>query len=222
MRPCACREPHPLKRVVLTGGPGAGKTAVLDAVRESMCQHVVVLPEAAGIVFGGGFPRAGREGVRRAAQRAIFFVQRELESAGESENPAIELCDRGTVDGAAYWPGPDTLWSSVGVVRLDELARYDLAIHLRTPSAAQGYARTNPLRLETAADAARIDDRIAREWDGHPHVFVVDATEEFVVKAERVLELIRSALPPCCRSHPVRPPTAPTCPARTRAEEVIA
>lgn len=29
MRPCACREPHPLKRVVLTGGPGAGKTAVL-------------------------------------------------------------------------------------------------------------------------------------------------------------------------------------------------
>jgi predicted ATPase len=136
MKPCACREPHPLKRVVLTGGPGAGKTAVLELIRQSLCEHVVVLPEAAGIVFGGGFPRTQSVPVRSAAQRAIFFVQRELEAAAGSTNPAIVLCDRGTVDGAAYWPGPDTLWSSVGVTRADEIARYDTVIHLRTPAAA--------------------------------------------------------------------------------------
>jgi predicted ATPase len=210
MKSCACREPHPLKRVVLTGGPGAGKTAVLELIRQSLCEHVVVLPESAGIVFGGGFPRTESVPVRCAAQRAIFFVQRELEAAVGSANPAIVLCDRGTVDGAAYWPGPDTLWSSVGVTRADALARYDTVIHLRTPSLAHGYDRANPLRLETPEDAARIDERIALEWDGHPRVFVVEATDDFVVKARLALDLVRAELPVCCRAHPVRMPTAPT------------
>ena len=222
MRECACRELHPLKRVVLTGGPGAGKTAVLDAIRESVCEHVVVLPEAAGVVFGGGFPRAPREGVRRAAQRAIFFVQRELESAAESENPAIELCDRGTVDGAAYWPGPDTLWSSLGMDRTEELRRYDAVIHLRTPTTLQGYVRTNPLRLESAADALRIDERIRLAWDGHRRVFVVDASADFVVKATQVIALVRAELPPCCRTHPVRLPKPTSSPVIRREQEVTA
>ena len=203
MRPCACREPHPLRRVVLTGGPGAGKTAVLELIKRSLCEHVVVLPEAASIVFGGGFPRSSDAHVLRAAQRAIFFVQRELEAAAEAGNPAIVLCDRGTVDGAAYWPGPDTLWSSVGVARTSELTRYDAVVHLRPPSAEQGYDRTNPLRIETPTDAALVDRRIALEWDGHPRVFLVEPTEEFVVKARLALDVVRAELPPCCRTHSV-------------------
>jgi len=192
---------------VLTGGPGAGKTAVLELLRQAMCEHVVVLPESAGIVFGGGFPRRTDDASRRAAQRAIFFVQRELEAAAEGANPAILLCDRGTVDGAAYWPGPDTLWSSVGVSRLTELARYDVVVHLRTPTSAQGY-HTDAHRIETAEEAARVDERIALEWDGHPRVLVVDATTDFVTKVRLALDLVRDELPPCCRTHPVHVPGA--------------
>ena len=106
MRVCDCTGPHVKRRVVLTGGPGAGKTAILELVRQSFCEHVKILPESAGIVFGGGFPRDGRLEFRRAAQRAIFYVQRELEEAADADNPALVLCDRGTVDGGAYWPGP--------------------------------------------------------------------------------------------------------------------
>ncbi len=206
MTPCPCREPHPLRRVVLTGGPGAGKTAVLAVVRQAMCQHVVVLPESAGIVFEGGFPRRHDDAARKAAQRAIFHVQGELEAAAASLNPAIMLCDRGTIDGAAYWPMPDTLWSSVGVARLNELARYDAIIHLRTPPAAQGHDHANPMRLETPEDAARVDARIALEWNGHPRVFAVEAGEDFVVKAARALDLVRAEMPACCRTHPVHIP----------------
>ncbi len=43
--------------VSLVSSPGAGKTALLELIRQSFCRHVVVLPEAASIVFGGGFPR---------------------------------------------------------------------------------------------------------------------------------------------------------------------
>ena len=104
---CGCTKQHTdPQRVVLTGGPGAGKTAVLGIIHHHFCQHVVVLPEAASIIFGGGFPRRPSVASRMAAQRAIFRVQLELERlALEEKTAAIVLCDRGTLDGAAYWPG---------------------------------------------------------------------------------------------------------------------
>lgn len=124
------------KLVVLTGGPGAGKTAVLEVVARSFCRHVVVLPEAASIVFGGGFPRRPTDAMRRGAQRAIFHVQRELEDATKEERRAhVILCDRGVVDGVAYWPDdPSTFWSGIGCTESDALARYAAVIHLATPS----------------------------------------------------------------------------------------
>ena len=51
--PCACAEVHRRRRVVLTGGPGAGKTAVLELIRRSFCRHVLVLPESAGPLVAG-------------------------------------------------------------------------------------------------------------------------------------------------------------------------
>ncbi|HVY44872.1 MAG TPA: AAA family ATPase, partial [Minicystis sp.] len=84
--------------IVLTGGPGAGKTAVLEVVRKHFCDHVEVLSESAGIVFGGGFPRRSTPAAKRAAQRAIFGVQREIERLAIEESRAdLVLCDRGTL-----------------------------------------------------------------------------------------------------------------------------
>lgn len=174
---------------------------MLDIVRRSICVHITVLPEAAGIVFGGGFPRDQRVGSRRAAQRVIFFTEQELEAVADLDEPAAVLCDRGTVDGAAYWVGPGTLWDAMGTTRDLQLARYDTVIHLRTPPVAEGYDHANPLRRESAADAARIDERIAIAWAGHPHRFVVDATETFATKAARTLAILRAELPESCRRH---------------------
>ena len=187
------------KRIVLTGGPGAGKTAVLELVRQQFCGHVQVLPEAAGIVFGGGFPRTGSPEWQRGAQRAIFFVQRELESIADASNTAIVLCDRGTVDGAAYWPGPESFWDSVGTTQVAELSRYDAVIHLRTPTLERGYNHENPLRTESATAAAEIDERLLRIWEAHPHRFVVPSSHDFLEKAARVVEILRAMMPECCR-----------------------
>ena len=201
---CPCSARHETRRIVLTGGPGAGKTAVLELVRHAFCPHVVVLPESAGIVFGGGFPRGEPGSVLRASQRAIFYVQRELEAAQEGGNAAVVLCDRGTVDGSAYWPGPGDLWSSVGTTLEEQLARYHAVIHLRVPTAENGYNRTNPLRIESAQQALAIDARIAQAWAGHPRLFDVDPTPEFLTKAAHVLRILRDQTPECCRAH-VRP-----------------
>jgi len=200
MRQCECKERHPEKKIVITGGPGAGKTAVLELVRRSLCDHVHVVGESAGIVFGGGFPRALDPEGRRAAQRAIFYVQRELEIASTGSNPVILLCDRGTVDSAAYWPGPGELWTTVGTTLDLQLARYDAVIHLRTP-AAHDYNHSNPLRVESVIEAAAIDARIAAAWSRHPRRHEVAATTDFLEKASRAIELLRSEMPACCQLH---------------------
>lgn len=68
-------------RVVLTGGPGGGKTTAADLYRREIGDEVVIVPEAATLLYSGGFPREGENGVRRATQRAIYHVQLNLEDA---------------------------------------------------------------------------------------------------------------------------------------------
>jgi predicted ATPase len=188
--------------IVLTGGPGAGKTAALETARRNFCEHVAILPEAAGIVFGGGFPRGDSLSARRAAQRAIFHVQREMERLVlDEQRMSVALCDRGTIDGAAYWPGDvDGLFEAVGSRREAELRRYEAVIHMRTPPEARGYDRSNPLRTETAGEAHRIDVQIERAWSGHPRRFFVESTDDFVEKVRLVVERIRAELPRCCET----------------------
>jgi predicted ATPase len=198
MHACSCTERHDTRQVVLTGGPGAGKTAVLEFMRLAFCRHVVILPEAAGLLFKGGFPRDRAPARLRAAQQAIFHVQRQLEASTAEDNAAIVVCDRGTPDGSAYWPGPDTLWDALEIPLDGELARYAEVIHLRTPSDENGYNLHNPLRVESAAEAMEIDRRIAGIWSPHTAYTEVPATADFLVKARQARELLRAQVPPCC------------------------
>lgn len=201
-RPCSCVEsslPAIPPRVVLTGGPGAGKTAVLEVARRHLCGHVVVLPEAASILFEGGFPRRKTESIQRVAQRTIFHVQDGLERLALAWGGiSLVLCDRGVVDGAAYWPGDaDGLFAEVGTTRAEALARYEAVLHLRTPDAS-GYV-PNDVRVESVREAAAIDARIAEVWSAHPHRIEIPARHDFVRKLGTALTALEALVPPCCR-----------------------
>ncbi|MBX3232541.1 MAG: ATP-binding protein [Labilithrix sp.] len=183
----------PPKRVVLTGGPGAGKTAVLEMARRELCRHVEVLPEAAAIVFGGGFPRRSGEIEQRAVQRAIFWIQNELESLAHANDAlATVLCDRGTIDGLAYWPGHRSdFFAELRTSMYEELRRYDEVIHLRVPPDPTAYRGTT-IRRETHEEALAIDARLLEAWAEHPRRIVIDGTQHFMEKASAALEAIRS------------------------------
>lgn len=183
------------ERIVVTGGPGAGKTAVLELARRHLCRHVEVLPEAAGIVFRGGFPRLEPKAEHRAAQRAIFHVQCELESLALSHDDlAVILCDRGTLDGLAYWPGSsDDFFADLHTSMYEEITRYHTVIHLRVPSDPALY-RGNSLRRESHREAQEVDARLLEVWSKHPKRVVVDDTHDFVTKAREALAAIESAM----------------------------
>lgn len=192
------------KRIVITGGPGAGKTAILEVARRDLCRHVEVLPESARIVFSGGFPRRTEDAARRAAQRAIFHVQDELEALGTGSLTASTLlCDRGTLDGLAYWPGSwDEYFVALGTTLEKELARYSAVIHLRVPDAHNGY-KTDAVRRESDREAAEIDARLVEFWARHPRRMFVESNADFVRKAQRALGLIRAELT-CCAAKDAR------------------
>jgi hypothetical protein len=176
----------------LTGGPGAGKTAILEMAKKTFSSDIAFLPEAASIIYGGGFWRLPSVSAKRCAQVAIYHVQRQMENLviGENKWP-IGLCDRGSLDGLAYWPQEtETFWKMSQSSMEKEYANYKAIIHLKTPNDHTGYNHVNPLRIETAHEAKKIDNQIELIWKNHPDYNVIESSENFLVKAEKALELI--------------------------------
>lgn len=182
-------------RIVLTGGPGGGKTTAADLFRREIGERVVVVPEAATLLFSGGFPRTIDARARRAAQQAIYHVQTQLENVQSALYPdRVLLCDRGTIDGAAYWPDdPAGFFAAVGSSEPAELARYDAVLFFE--SAAVGNISIeggNPTRVETNAEAVALDARLRALWSKHPRFAVVPHHPSFVKKIMLGLALLDS------------------------------
>ncbi len=51
------------KRIVLTGGPGGGKTTALDLIRREFAGKIASVPEAATMIFSGGIERSDNNDV---------------------------------------------------------------------------------------------------------------------------------------------------------------
>lgn len=172
-------------RVVVTGGPGAGKTTAADLFRRELGEKVVIVPEAATLLFSGGFPRSDHEDASRCAQEAIYHVQKRLEDIQASlYKNRVLLCDRGTIDGAAYWKGNnDDFFESVGSSLKDELERYDAVIFFE--SAAVGNISIeggNPCRTESLKEAVEIDTELRSLWQQHPHFEFIPHRNSFFEK----------------------------------------
>ena len=82
---CSCALEHAPRLVVVTGGPGAGKTAVLEVARRELCRHVHLLPEAASILWRGLFRRHTTLPGRKAAQSNHISVKVEGNNQEELE-----------------------------------------------------------------------------------------------------------------------------------------
>ncbi len=185
------------RRVVLTGGPAAGKTAVSEVLRKQLQDEVAVLPEAATMLFKAGFPRPRDPAGRRLVQQTIFSVQRNLEGIFEISHPDLaHVCDRGTLDGAAYWPGgTDRFLGAMGTTLEAEYRRYDAVIFLRSSAHGTGEYRTDgSMRIETPAQARQLDEKLERVWEGHPNFHLVDHEVNFYEKVAAVLIALQRSL----------------------------
>jgi predicted ATPase len=182
-------------RIVVTGGPGGGKTTAADLFRRELGDRVVVVPEAATIIFSGGFPRSTDPDARRAAQSAIYHVQRNIEDVQSARFPGrILLCDRGTLDGAAYWPGePEAFFRHMGTSYEAELARYDAVVFFESAAVAgMSIEGGNAVRNETLEQALALDRRLRQIWSRHPRFTLIANSPSFFKKLTFGLAAIQS------------------------------
>jgi len=185
-------------KIVITGGPSGGKTTLIEALRKDFHGELAVVPEAASILYRGGFPRKVTLRGRMHAQRAICFVQTELENlvADESEVELI-VCDRGSLDSVAYWPDTaENFFRDMQTSREKELARYAWVIHLDTADH-DAFDTSNPVRTESFSEALELNQKIKKAWEGHPNRIVIGHNNDFLTKiseAKNVIGWIRQGL----------------------------
>ncbi|XAW87533.1 AAA family ATPase [Vibrio sp. CDRSL-10 TSBA] len=172
-------------QVVVTGGPGGGKTTALDLFRRELGEQIVVVPEAATLLFSGGVTRCDNEQAIKMVQKTIFQLQRNLEDIHKLQYPdRLLVCDRGSLDGLAYWPNSESdFFKQVNSSFDKEIARYDAVIFFESAAASgKDISSNNPTRNESLAQAAKLDKKLQRIWSRHPHFYFVGSSESFVRK----------------------------------------
>lgn len=185
--------------IVITGGPAAGKTSAIRFFQRELGEAVGTLPESATILYRGGFVRSGLPAVIHAAQDAIFHIQNSLELSYRALFPEKTLlCDRGSLDGATYWPeGADDFFRAMGTTHQKELGRYEAVLFLQT-SAAGSFegARGNACRVENQEEALKLDESLKLLYQVHPRFIYVPHQHNFDQKLKTALSHLRALVKP--------------------------
>lgn len=190
-------------KIVLTGGPSAGKTSVVDILHRSDWARTIVVQEAASVLYRGGFPRSQEKVQVRCQQRAIYHVQKALEeiAAYEGLNRTI-VCDRGSLDGLAYWPDDEeSFFKSVGSSMAKEIASYDWVIHLDTAPAEE--YRSSEIRKEHVDEANLVNERVKQAWRLHPNRLIIPNKADFLIKLDVTLKAV-SMISARCEASAIR------------------
>ena len=190
-----------IKKLVLTGGPCAGKTTGINLIKEEYSKigwNVLVISEVATDLINGGIA-PWTCGSNREFQKTIFVLQAAKEDAFayaastmKSEKVLI-LCDRGILDNKAYM-NEDEYEEVLSFSKMTEeevIGRYDGVIHLET--AAKGKAdqyttANNTARYEDVAGAIKVDDRLLAAWENHPCRYVIPPYDNFDEKCAKLLD----------------------------------
>lgn len=204
------REARPapsITKIVLTGGPSAGKTTGQSWIQNAFTKlgyTVLFVPETATeLITGGVAPWSC--GTNLDFQRGLLRLQLEKERVFEqaaATMPAEKIlivCDRGAMDNRAYMSELDfaRLLSELGTTEVQLRDGYDAVFHLVT--AAKGAEKfyttaNNKARTESVEEAAALDDKLIAAWTGHPHLRVIDNSTNFEDKLKRLIAEIRSFL----------------------------
>ena len=199
-----------ITKIVLTGGPAAGKTTLVSRVLKEFKQEdgwrVITIPETATELISG-FGIKPFDNCMSMLQFQDFVVADQIHKEKLAldaaqlvpEDNILILYDRALMDDKAYVS--DEEFAQV-IARFDGrteervLANYDMVLHLITcaKGAEFAYDLGNNARTESIEFAREMDDRTLRAWSAHPNLRIIDNDANFNNKIERALrEIYRAA-----------------------------
>lgn len=190
-------------KIVITGGPCAGKTASLERVKSALEKegyHVLIIPEVATeLCVSGITPKTCASKLEFQTQVALLQLKKEARALAEGikYKNSIIIYDRGLNDGKAFLKKEDfqKMLLSIGLSEEEIFKRYDAVFHLTSAAngAEEHYSLSNnEARTETIQEARDIDNKILAAWENHPRHYVIENIrgEDFNKKIDRLITKI--------------------------------
>ncbi|MBQ3356941.1 MAG: AAA family ATPase [Oscillospiraceae bacterium] len=191
-------------RIVLTGGPSAGKTTLTSHVMKLFTEdgwRVITIPETASELISQFHIKPFDNCMSMLAfQDFVIADQLHKEKLALDaaqivpEEKILIIYDRAVMDDKAYISDEDFVatLAKFGLTEAEILTHYDLVLHLVTcaKGAEFAYSYNNKARTETLEEARDLDDRTLRAWSSHPNLKIIDNSVNFADKIKRALQEI--------------------------------
>lgn len=198
-----------ITKIVLTGGPCAGKTTTNERIEEFFSKlgyAVFTLPEAATLFIKAGVDFLTEDKhlyfeIHRSMMLFLLQMEESFEEIAKATGkPALIINDRGAMDLSAYMDPEDwqRLLESINMTEADLLSRYKAVFHLCTSAKGAPHSYTlsnNSARMEeTLEEAMKVDDNLIRVWKKHPNLHIIQSEEYVKDKIDNVLRGIAKEL----------------------------
>ena len=198
-----------ITRIVLTGGPAAGKTTLISRILKEFKQDdgwkVITIPETATeLISGFGIRPFGNCVSMLDFQYFVIADQLHKEQLAlrgaemVPEEKVLVIYDRALFDDKAYITDEQfrEILAQFGKTEQEVLSGYDAVLHL--VSCAKGaefaYNFGNEARHEPLELAREKDDLTLRAWKNHPNLRVIDNSVDFEDKLRRGIRAIYDCL----------------------------
>ena len=182
-----------IAKIVLTGGPCAGKTTTISRIEEHLIEkgyHVLVLNECATEMIKAGIrPFGDNAATVYDFENEVLNLQLYKEkryndflSKYDDDTKIVILYDRGTVDVKAYLgeENYNKMLKENNLTHEKLINEYDMVIHMITVAAdmENRYSNSNnTARFEDSKEAIDLDKRTSDAWKEHNNLKVVPVCE---------------------------------------------
>lgn len=180
-----------VKKIVLTGGPCGGKTSAKKYLKDYFEQHgfnvVFVAESATEIIQKTSNKRGTIEFQREVYENQLKNEENALNHVADK---TLIVCDRGTMDAAAYCDNFESFLADFGSNIVSEQERYDGIFYLESAAcgAQSFYTNDGGIRCETVEESRILDAKTLSAWVGHNHLRVIKNEKSFEEKMQNLVK----------------------------------
>ena len=194
-------------KIVLTGGPCAGKTTIINTINKYLKQTnipFVTIPETATELIVNGI----KPSTMSAYDFQDIVIKRQLSKEQEAEeyfqnhfanyDKCVIIYDRGIFDNAAYMDddGFQKLLSKYELKSMSKIDKYDLVLDLLSVASCkkEAYNLNNEARTETLSEAEVLDTRTSNAWANHHNLKLLSSKVSLEEETKTVIDYINNVL----------------------------
>lgn len=198
-----------LIKIVLTGGPCAGKTKILEALKKHLSQKdvklIAVAETATELINWGVKPYEAQniidfQDIIYSLQKCKEEMAQQALDINKGEKTCIMLFDRALIDNKAYLPSQsdfDYLLLKYNDNEISLLDSYDYVINLFSLASCnkEKYNLTsNTARFESLEEAIVLDQKTIEAWIGHKNIKVFNSNISLEEEIDRVIDYVDDIL----------------------------